>query len=313
MLNLLVKNMQIVRIDMLKGKIWLNGELVEWEDAKVHILTHSMHYASSVFEGLRVYNGKIFKLKEHIERLLRSAQALKLHSKHDYDDIFQACIEVVEKNEIKDGYVRPLIWRGAETVKIGAVNNSINSMVAAWEVAKPAKINELSLCVAKWRKPNSKTFPVDIKSSGNYTTLVVSQLEALENGYDDAIMLDENDYIAECTTSNIFFVKDKEIVTPKTTNCLNGITRQTVIEIARQNGYKVAEADITLNDIPNFEGCFITGTASEIKPVTVIHFKNQDYTLPNTEVSEFLLNKYREMAENYDYIPRFIYSNSNTL
>ena len=241
--------------------IWINGEIVPWDEAYVHVLTHSLHYAGAVYEGERAYNGKIFKLMEHTNRLLRSAEAMHLKVNFSADEINQATREVLRLNNLKDAYVRPLIWRGAET--LGAYNPILkcNILVLATE-SSPTFKNGMKLYVTPWRKIGVDAMPPQCKSSAHYAMMTVSQKLAQDLGYDDALILDQYDDIAESSTTNIFFGKGGAIVTPIADRFLNGITRQTVMEIARNIGIEVKEERLLLGDIGRYDSCFLTGTSA---------------------------------------------------
>jgi branched-chain amino acid aminotransferase len=258
-------------IDQLDGYIWLNGEFVEWKQAKVHILTHALHYASSVFEGERCYNGKVFKAKEHQERLINSAKIMDMELKYSVDEINDSIYKTLEKNNLKNAYIRPLVWRGSESMGIYAKDNSINLMIATWDwpaYYDPKMLDEgISLVWAEWRKPDPATAPVKAKASGLYMIGMLEESRAHRLGYQDSLFLDYRGYIAECSSSNIFFIINNEVHTSTPRSSLNGITRQTVLEIARQKGLKTSVRDIAPEELENVQEVFVTGTAAEITPV----------------------------------------------
>jgi branched-chain amino acid aminotransferase len=268
--------MENIPYDKRDGKIWLDGRLIDWKDAKLHVLTHGLHYASSVFEGERVYNGKIFKLTEHSERLVYSASRMGFKIPYSVSDIDKFCKEVVEVQKIENGYVRPIAWRGSEMMAVSAQNNTIHFAIAAWVWGSyfdpKIKLHGIKLDISKWRKPAPDSIPWDTKAAGNYMINTLSKHEAEKNGYNDSMMLDYQGNIAEATGANVFFINKEqtEIYTPIADSFLNGITRRTVIEIAKQLQIKVIEKKIKPEDLLNFKGCFLTGSAAEVTPVSQI-------------------------------------------
>ncbi len=268
--------MSSIPFDKRSGKIWFDGNLVEWKDAKLHILTHGLHYASSVFEGLRVYDGSIFKLNEHTERLFYSASRLGFKIPYSVNEINEFCKEVVKIQNIENGYVRPLAWRGSEMMAVSAQKNTIHVAIAAWEWGSyfdpKIKINGIKLDISKWQKPAPNSIPWDAKAAGNYMINTLSKHSAEEKGFNDSMMLDYQGNIAEATGANVFFINEEqtEIYTPIADSFLNGITRRTIIEIAKSMNIKVIEKKIKLEDLPNFKGSFLTGSAAEVTPVSQI-------------------------------------------
>ena len=261
--------MNSIPFDKRSGKIWFDGNLVEWKDAKLHVLTHGLHYASSVFEGLRVYDGLIFKLNEHTERLFYSASRLGFKIPYSVNEINEFCKEVVKVQNITNGYVRPLAWRGSEMMAVSAQKNTIHVAIAAWEWGSyfdpKIKINGIKLDISKWQKPAPNSIPWDAKAAGNYMINTLSKHSAEEKGFNDSMMLDYQGNIAEATGANVFFINEEqtEIYTPIADSFLNGITRRTIIEIAKSINIKVIEKKIKLEDLANFKGCFLTGSAAE--------------------------------------------------
>ena len=267
--------MDLVPFDKRSGKIWFNGEKVEWTNAKVHVLNHGLHYASCVFEGERVYNGEIFKLGEHTDRLFYSASRMGIKIPHSQKDINQACKEMVLVQKVQNGYVRPIAWRGSEMMAISAQKNKIHVGIATWEWGSyfdpELKLKGIKLNISSWRRPNPNSVPWDTKSSGLYMICTLSKHEAERKGFTDSLMLDHEDNIAESTGANIFFKNDKnEIHTPIPDSFLNGITRRCVIDIAKSKEIKVIERKIKPEEMLNFSGCFLTGTAAEVTPVSQI-------------------------------------------
>ncbi|GJL88758.1 MAG: branched-chain amino acid aminotransferase [Minwuia thermotolerans] len=256
------------------GLIWYNGEMVQWRDADVHVLTHGLHYASSVFEGERVYGGEIFKLTEHTERLVRSAELLDFEIPYSVAEIDAACRKVVADNNIVDGYVRPVAWRGSEMMGVSAQANRINLAIAVWEwpsyFSPEERLQGIRLQISKWRRPDPATAPVESKAAGLYMICTLSKHAAEKEGYADALMLDWRGQVAEATGANIFFTRNGKIYTPTPDCFLDGITRRTVIALAKERGYEIIERRIMPEELADFEECFLTGTAAEVTPVREI-------------------------------------------
>ena len=265
----------MIPFDKREGKIWYNGDLVEWQDAKLHVISHGLHYASLVFEGLRVYDGEIFKLEEHTDRLYHSAKRMDIKIPYLKEEINKACNLIIKIQNIKNGYVRPFAWRGSEMMGVSAQETKINVVVATWEWGDyfdpKLKTEGIKLNISNWRRPSPNTIPWDSKAAGLYMICTLSKHEAERQGYSESLMLDHEDNVAESTSANIFF-KDKygELHTPIPDSFLNGITRQTVIELAKSKNIKVHERKIKPNELSNFDGCFLTGTAAEITPISQI-------------------------------------------
>ena len=260
--------------DRLEGVIWYDGKLVPWKDANLHVFSHGLHYASCVFEGERAYGGEIFKCTEHSERLKKSAQVLDFEIPYSVAEIDAAKRQVVEKNGKKDAYVRPVAWRGSEMMGVSAQSNTIHLAIGTWEWPSyfdPAeKMKGIRLDLADYRRPDPRTAPCMAKAAGLYMICTISKHKAERKGYADAMMLDWEGRVAECTGANIFFVKDGKIHTPIADCFLDGITRRTVIDLARKRGFEVIERRIMPDDLPQFSECFITGTAAEVTPVSEI-------------------------------------------
>src|SRR5918998_931796 len=261
-----------VPFDRMTGQIWFNGELVPWADAQVHVLTHGLHYASSVFEGERAYGGRIFRSREHSERLHDSARILNFEIPHSVDEIEAAKKEVLSANGFSDAYVRAVAWRGSEMMGVSAQTNRINLAVAAWQWPSyfdpEERLKGIRLDIAEWRRPDPRTAPAKAKAAGLYMICTLSKHAAERKGYADALMLDWQGRVAECTGANVFFVKDGAIHTPIADCFLNGITRQSVIELARARGFEVIERRIMPDELADFSECFITGTAAEVTAVS---------------------------------------------
>ena len=268
--------MNSIPYDKRDGKIWLDGSMVEWKDAKLHVLTHGLHYASSVFEGERVYDGEIFKLTEHSERLVYSASRMGFEIPYSVSEIDKFCREVVKVQKIENGYVRPIAWRGSEMMAVSAQNNTIHLAIAAWVWGSyfdpKIKLNGIKLNISKWKKPAPDSIPWDTKAAGNYMINTLSKHEAEKHGYNDSMMLDYQGNIAEATGANVFFINKEqtEIYTPIADSFLNGITRRTVIEIAKSLQIRVIEKKIKPEDLKSYKGCFLTGSAAEVTPVSQV-------------------------------------------
>jgi branched-chain amino acid aminotransferase len=253
------------------GWIWLDGRMVEWRDAKVHILTHALHYASAVFEGERAYGGRIFKSAEHSRRLKDSARILDFEIPWTVDQIDAAKAEALRRNNFTDAYVRPIAWRGSEMMGVSAQHNKIHLGIAVWDWPSyfdPAqRMKGIRLDIAEYRRPDPATAPALAKAAGLYMICTISKHRAERRGYADALMMDWQGRVAECTGANIFFVKDGTIHTPIADCFLAGITRATVIDLARRRGVEVVERRIMPDELGSFSECFITGTAAEVTPV----------------------------------------------
>jgi len=256
------------------GYIWLDGKFVRWNQAKIHVLTHGLHYASCVFEGARVYNGKIFKLNEHTKRLLLSSKILGFKLPYTETEINKVCEQIIKKQNIKNGYLRPFAWRGSEMMAISAQNTTIHVAIATWEMStyfdKKKKFNGIKLQTSKWMRPPPNSAPTQAKAAGLYMICTLSKHIAEKNGFDDSLMLDSNGKIAESTGANIFFVKNNKLFTPIADCFLNGITRKTVIQLAKKNNIKVIEKKILPKELLKADEIFLTGTAVEITPVSQI-------------------------------------------
>ena len=279
------------------GKIWFDGNFVDWRDANVHVLTHAMHYASSVFEGERAYNGKIFKSEEHSERFKKSANLIDFEIPYTVEEIENAKYQALEKNGLSDAYVRAFAWRGAgEDMGVASARNPVRVAVAVWSWGNyygDAKFKGAKLDIAKWRRPDPATAPSQAKAAGLYMIATMSKHAAEDKGCSDAMMFDYRGYVAEATGANMFFVKDGEVHTPKPDAFLNGITRQTVIDLLKKKGISVIERHIMPDELEGFEQCWLTGTAAEVTPVGQIG----DYTF---EVGALT----KEISESYDKLVR---------
>ena len=288
----------MVPYDKRSGKIWYNNELVDWQDVKLHVLSHGLHYGSLVFEGLRVYNEEIFKLEEHTDRFFYSAKRMDIKIPYSKDEINLAIKKIVSIQNVQNGYVRPFAWRGSEMMAVSAQNTKIHVAIATWEWGTyfdpKLKLEGIKLNISKWKRPSPESIPWDTKASGLYMICTLSKHEAEKQGYSDSLMLDHEGNIAEATGANIFF-KDKngDLHTPIPDSFLDGITRRTVIEIAKSKNINVNERKISPDELSNFVGCFLTGTAAEITPVSKIY--NQEYKVCNVIL---------DLSESYDKLVR---------
>ena len=288
----------MVPYDKRSGKIWYNNELVDWQDVKLHVLSHGLHYGSFVFEGLRVYNEEIFKLEEHTDRFFYSAKRMDIKIPYSKDEINLAIKKIVSIQNVQNGYVRPFAWRGSEMMAVSAQNTKIHVAIATWEWGTyfdpKLKLEGIKLNISKWKRPSPESIPWDTKASGLYMICTLSKHEAEKQGYSDSLMLDHEGNIAEATGANIFF-KDKngDLHTPIPDSFLDGITRRTVIEIAKSKNINVNERKISPDELSNFVGCFLTGTAAEITPVSKIY--NQEYKVCNVIL---------DLSESYDKLVR---------
>jgi len=267
--------MDQVPFDKRNGKIWFNDQLVDWSNAKIHILSHGLHYASFVFEGLRVYEKKIFKLEEHTSRFFYSAKRMGFEIPFSEEEINKACSLIVSVQKVENGYVRPSAWRGSEQMAVSAQNTKIHVAISTWEWGTyfdPKLLNKgITLTISKLRRPNPNSVPWDTKASGLYMICTLSKHEAEKNGFTDALMLDHENNIAEATGANIFFKNQNgELHTPIPDSFLDGITRRCVIDIAKSKGIKIVERKIKPEEMKDFTGCFLTGTAAEITPVSKV-------------------------------------------
>jgi branched-chain amino acid aminotransferase len=260
--------------DQRDGFIWLDGAIVPWTEAKLHVLTHGLHYGSSVFEGERAYEGEIFKSSEHSQRLRRSAEILDYEIPYSVEELDEAKRTVLEKNSLKDAYVRPVAWRGSEMMAVAAQNSTIHVAIATWEWPSmfdlETKMRGIRLDIADYRRPDPRTAPALAKAAGLYMICTISKHRAERKGYADALMLDWEGRVAECTGANVFFTRDGQIHTPIADCFLDGITRQTVIGLARDRGLEVVERRIMPDELAAFNECFLTGTAAEVTPVAEI-------------------------------------------
>jgi len=284
-----------------EGWIWMNGNIIQWKSATSHIISQGLHYASAVFEGERAYNGKIFKSEDHTKRFFKSAEIIGIEIPFTEEQINIAKYKLIKKMNLKDCYVRPLAWRGGEQMGISTTNSNINVAIAVWDDwASYFKIEDrkagLRLITSPWKRPAPDTAPFEAKASGPYIICTMSKEFAEKKGYHDALMLDYRGYVAEGTGANIFFIKDKDILTPIPDCFLNGITRQAVIQMATEQGFNITERHILPEEIINYDEAFLTGTAAEITPIKSIDEVNFT-TGDNTTTFKFMSN-FSELVNN---------------
>lgn len=286
-----------VPMDQREGWIWLDGELVQWSEATLHVLTHGLHYASTVFEGQRAYGGEVFKLTEHTERLIKSAKLLDFDLPYSVDELNTACRTVLDKNTLSDAYMRPVAWRGSGGLGVSGRDNKVHVAIAAWEwpsyFTREDRLKGIRLGWAKWKRPSPETIPSHAKASGLYMICTLSKDAAADEGFTDALMLDYRGYVAEATGANVFFAKGKELHTPTPDCFLNGITRRTVMGLAEAHGYKIVERHIKPEELADFDECFLTGTAAEVTPVAQIG----EYQFTPGETCATMVDLYMEAVQ----------------
>jgi branched-chain amino acid aminotransferase len=279
------------------GLIWMDGALLPWRDVKVHVLTHALHYASAVFEGERCYEGEIFKLTEHSERLVESAKILDFEIPYSVAQIDQACRDTVAANKLSDCYVRPLAWRGSEQMGVSARQTKIHLAIAAWNWGSyfpmEQRLKGIRVTHAQYRRPDPACAPAKAKAAGLYMICTIEKHRAERAGYSDALMLDYRGRVAECTGANVFLIKDGVIHTPEPDCFLDGITRRTVIDLAKARGIEVINRAIMPEELSSFSECFITGTAAEVTPVSEIG----EHRYKPGKITETLLNDYMELVK----------------
>ncbi len=283
------------------GWIWMNGALVPWKKATSHVISQGLHYASAVFEGERAYGGKIYKSKEHTQRLFNSAKIIGMTIPFSLEEIIIAKDELIKKMNLKNCYVRPVVWRGSKQMGLSTNEADINVAIAVWDDwSSYFKIEDrlagLKLITSPWKRPAPDTVPFEAKASGPYIICTMSKQFAEEKGYNDALMLDYRGYVAEGTGANIFFIKDKNIHTPIPDCFLNGITRQTVIKLVKEKGFNLIERYILPKEINEYDEVFLTGTAAEITPIKSID--NINYNVGNNTITFDLMNDFTNLVNN---------------
>ena len=294
----------IIPFDDRDGFLWYDGKLVPWREAKTHVLTHGLHYASCAFEGERMYSGRIYKLEEHTARLFESARILGMKIPYTEDEINRACLQVVEAQGLTDGYLRPVAFRGSEMMAVSAQQTKIHVAIAAWVWGSyfdpKEKLKGIRLDIAEWKRPAPDTAPTKAKAAGLYMICTMSKHAAEAKGYADAMMFDYRGLVAEATGANIFFVKDGKLHTPTPDCFLDGITRRSVIALARARQIPVHERAIAREELTGFEECFLTGTAAEVTPVSEIG----PYRFTPGTISETLMNDYADEVRRAPVAPR---------
>ena len=292
--------MSILPLSKRDGFIWMNGQWVEWQNATVHFLTHGLHYASSVFEGVRMYNGKVFKNRDHNIRFKKSAEMLGFTIPYPLEELDEVCIEACKKNNLTDAYIRPLAWLGDASLKIFVPDLKVQVAVAAWDMGKyfsqEAKIKGIRTHLSRFKRPSPDTAPVSAKAAGLYMICTISKREADAKGFDDALMLDYRGYIAEFTGANIFLIINGEIHTPLADCFLKGITRDTVIDLAKSLGYKVIERHIMPEELSLADDVFLTGTAAEITRVSHIDMGSVQHNYSTSPITQTLMESFFEMV-----------------
>ena len=288
--------MALIPFDDRDGFIWMDGEMLPWREAKMHYLTHALHYGTQVFEGERAYNGKIFKSRAHSERLLKSAEIIRMPMDYTAEQIDDIKVEVMKANNLENCYIRAAAWRGAEQMGIDVTGTKTHIAVAAWDWGSyfdpEIRKTGISLKSTEWRKPNPNSAPTAAKTASLYNLSCIVKLEVKEAGFTDALMLDHEGYVAESTGANIFLIKDGVIHTPIADRFLNGLTRQTVIGIAKDMGITVEERRIKPEELESFDEIFLTGSAAEITPVGKI----DDLTFTPGEITAKLADAYTALT-----------------
>ena len=287
--------------DNREGWIWMNGSFIPWKKATSHVINQGLHYASAVFEGERAYNGKIFKSKEHTERLFKSAEIMGIEIPFSHEQIDNAKNDLLQKMNLKNCYVRPIVWRGSNQMGLSTSNADINVAIAVWDdwhsyFKIEKRLEGLKLITSPWKRPSPETAPSNVKASGPYIICTMSKEFAEKKGYDDALMLDYRDYVAEGTGANIFFIKDNDIQTPIADCFLNGITRQTVIVMVKEKGFNLVEKHILPKEISSYDEAFLTGTAAEITPIKSID--NINYNTGKNTTSFQLMNDFTKLVNS---------------
>lgn len=283
--------------------VWLDGNVIPTDEAEVSVMSHALHYGSSAYEGIRIYGYKPFKLDEHLERLFYSAKVIGLQINASFSEVKKACVELIQINNVEDGYMRPLVWRGkGENMVIGGSTCPVHLLISVWssfeDKRKESRKNGLRLCISSWVKPPKESSPCAAKVASIYTISTMVKNEAESNGFDDAIMLDVNGNLTEISTSNIFFIKGDSLITPVPDCFLNGITRQTIItEVAPKLGAHTGERHVSLDDLESFDSAFISGTAAEIVPISSIHYsgKTKEFNIDHPLLRDLMIS-FHELA-----------------
>jgi branched-chain amino acid aminotransferase len=300
----------VLPFDDRDGSIWYDGRMVPWREARTHVLTHGLHYASCVFEGERAYSGTIYRLEEHTARLFNSAELLGIRIPYSETEISAACAATFDALGVADGYIRPVVFRGSEMMAVSAQQTRIHVAIAAWEWPSyfdpKEKLKGIRLDISKWRRPAPDTAPTQAKAAGLYMICTLSKHTAEANGYADALMFDYRGFVAEATGANIFFVDEGKLHTPTPDCFLDGITRRAVIELARRRQIQVVERHIKPDELSMFEECFITGTAAEVTPVSEIG----PYRFKPGKITETLMNDYTAEVRAHTHVDRRLTANA---
>jgi branched-chain amino acid aminotransferase len=288
--------MEVIPFDKRDGYIWYDGQFVEWHKANIHILNHGLQYGSCVFEGERIYNSKIFKSEEHTKRIFQSADFLDISVNFKEEEVNKAKQELVQKQGFSNAYMKMFAWKGCDKMTVESVGGRSHFAIALWKIHSDYSIesrkNGIKICTSNWRRPDPRSFPVHIKFSGAYVVNTLAKHDAIKKGYDDAMMLDCNNNIAEGSASNIFFIKNNMLHTPAPGGFLDGITRRTIIDIAKKRGIKTIERQIQVEDLEFFEGAFLTGTSVEVTPI--IQIDQKKFTLH--KIAQMLSDDYHSLV-----------------
>lgn len=280
----------------LEGLIWMDGNFIPCEDANIHLVTHGFHYGTAVFEGIRSYDGVIFKAREHFDRLRKSADLLHFEITQSSDEMIEITKKLLQKNNTPNSYIRPIAWCGTNSMKISSLRMDVHLAIASWSWSEP-EVKNMRLVVSSWRRPDPRSAPVRAKATGMYTLSSLAKSDAQLQGFDDALMLDCDDHIAESTVSNIFFVEGNALYTSPPTSFLNGITRQTIIQIAKSLKIEVIEQPLTLDDLPSKTEAFLTGTAVEIQSVESITYENKVWNSSSHNLTNVIKHEFSKMTK----------------
>lgn len=280
----------------LKGLIWMDGSFVPCEDANIHLVTHGFHYGTAVFEGIRSYNGVIFKAQEHFDRLKKSANLLHFDIAQSSDEMIEITKKLLQENNTPNAYIRPIAWCGTNSMKISSLEMDVHLAIASWNWNEPES-KSMHLVVSPWRRPDPRSAPVGAKATGMYTLSSLAKSNAQLQGFDDALMLDCDDYIAESTVSNIFFVEGNSLYTSPPTSFLNGITRQTIIQIAKNLKIEIVEKPLILDDLPSKTEAFLTGTAVEIQSIESVTHEDKVWNLSSHDLTKTIKREFDKMTK----------------
>ena len=280
----------------LEGLIWMDGSFIPCNQANIHLVTHGFHYGTAVFEGIRAYNGIIFKAQEHFDRLRKSANLLRFNITQSSQEMIEITKKLLQKNNTPDSYIRPIAWCGTNSMKISSLDMEVHLAIASWGWSQTLNKN-LRLVVSSWRRPDPRSAPVGAKATGMYTLSSLAKNDAQLQGFDDALMLDCHDHIAESTVSNIFFIQENTLYTPIPTCFLNGITRQTIIQIAKNLKIEVIEKSLKLEDMNSKTEAFLTSTAVEIQSIESIADENKVWSFPSQNLTNIIKQEFKKMTQ----------------